>query len=140
MFRILSMSYQDRAYPIPSPEVKRFLQDQKGQRPRQILIYIYIYLTKPQKSRKQNGITGFPSHDPEDASPNQLPVQNKQGKTHFFLRTASSPRGSSSYILFKTTKIVGENGNGNMGTPYPSSGFMLFSLTVQQRGESRGSY
>jgi len=40
----LSMSYQNKAYPIPSPEVKRFLQDHKElrKRPGQILIYIYV--------------------------------------------------------------------------------------------------
>jgi hypothetical protein len=112
MFRILSMSYQDRAYPIPSPEVKRFLQDQKGQRPRQILIYIYIYLTKPQKSRKQNGITGFPSHDPEDASPNQLPVQNKQGKTHFFLPLGAEPAGTLHIYYLKQTRLLVKTGTG----------------------------
>lgn len=59
MFRILSMSYQKTAYPIPSPEVKRFLSGPQLLLPGTLLMY--ICLTKPQNTRKQNGNTGFSS-------------------------------------------------------------------------------
>jgi len=58
------MSYQDKSYHLPSPEVKRFLLGTEVL-PGELLMY--IYLTKPQNTRKQNGITGFSSHDPESA-------------------------------------------------------------------------
>ena len=111
MFRILSMSYQDRAYPIPSPEVKLFLSG-----PEQLLLpgelLMYICLTKPQNTRKQNGITALHRTFPEQCAWTLDRVEmSKERRTSFCARPG--PRAGTLQVYYlKTTRSCVRTGTG----------------------------
>ena len=60
--QIILMSYPRKTYHIPSPSQEISSGPEQLRLPGELLMY--ICLTKPQKSRKQNGITAFLSTDP----------------------------------------------------------------------------
>ena len=76
---------------------------------------MYICLNNPQNTRKQNGNYGISIYRSRTAHL-QLKKVRKDG---LLSASGCGARERCLYILFKTTKIVGENGNGNTGTPYP---------------------
>ena len=71
-------------------------------------------------------------------SRNCLKKVKKHGLLSAKSRRGARDRGHIYYL--KQTRLWVKTGTGIRDSPYPPSGFMLVRLTVQQRGESRGSY